>query len=160
MDGWLIEHPHLPVDLLFGLVRDNECYSARGYAEKWAERIAEAYHVASEKSKKSSKRGKVIYDRKAKGVVLQPGDRVLVRNLAERGGPGKLRPYWETTVYTVKKQLSENPVDIVSPETRDQKKSKHYTVISCCWSIIYLLRLLHIIPSRQLRTSRNTDKHT
>lgn len=117
-------HPHLPVDLLFGLMGEKETYSPRGFAEKWAEKMSEAYRIASENSKKSSARGKVTYDRKARGVVLQPGDRVLVRNLSQRGGPGKLRSYWEKTIYIVKSQLAENPVYVVCPETGDKQKSR------------------------------------
>ncbi len=117
-------HPHLPVDLLFGLVGEREPYSPRGFAEKWAEKMTEAYRIASENSKKSSARGKVTYDKKTRVVVLQPGDRVLVRNLSERGGPGKLRAYWEKTIYIVERQLGENPVYVVCPETGNQRKSR------------------------------------
>ncbi|KAA0720039.1 hypothetical protein E1301_Tti008334 [Triplophysa tibetana] len=117
-------HPHLPVDLLFGLVGVGEQYSPRGFAEKWAKKMSEAYRIAGENSKKSSARGKVTYDKKARGIVLQPGDRVLVRNLSERGGPGKLRAYWEKTIYIVERQLAENPVYVVCPETGDKQKKR------------------------------------
>jgi len=103
-------HPRLPVDLLFGLVKEQETNTARGYAEKWTKNMTEAYKIANANSQQSSAKGKKYYDRKNRGVTLQPGDRVLVRNVAGRGGPCKLKPYWEKTIYIVREQLGDNPV--------------------------------------------------
>ncbi len=88
-------HPRLPIDVIFGLVEEDEGQMPRGFVKQWARRMGEAYQIASENSKQASARGKAQYDLKVRGVVLRPGDRVLVRNLSERGGPGKLRPYWD-----------------------------------------------------------------
>ncbi|KAJ8012613.1 hypothetical protein DPEC_G00044680 [Dallia pectoralis] len=109
-------NPHLPVDLIFGLVEPRDGVTPKGYANQWAARMVEAYKIAEGNSRKASARGKAQYDRKARGVILKVGDRVLVRNLGERGGPGKLRSYWEKVVYEVKGQVSDNPVYVVSPE--------------------------------------------
>jgi hypothetical protein len=110
-------HPCLSVDLLFGLIAEEEDETTTGYAEKWAGRMIEAYRIANVNSQQSSAKGKAHYDKKSKGVTLQAGDRVLVRNLNERGGPGKLRPYWEKIIYIVREQVGDNPVYRISPET-------------------------------------------
>lgn len=81
--------------------------------------MTEAFRIANENSKLSSARGKSYYDQKMKGVVLHPG--VLVRNLSEWGGFGKLRSYWEKVIYLVKEQFADNPVYIVHPEVGDRR---------------------------------------
>ena len=53
------------------------------------------------KSQGSGTRAEEYYDRKLRSSVLQPNDRVLVHNLSERGGPGKLRAHWEDQIHCI-----------------------------------------------------------
>ncbi|XP_014824946.1 PREDICTED: uncharacterized protein LOC106904922 [Poecilia mexicana] len=111
-------HPHLPADILFGLITDQETEikESSGYVERWAGKMTEGYQIANANSQQSSLKGKTYYDKKSRGVVRQPGDRVLVCNLGERGDPGKLRNYWEQQIFNVREQMGDNPVYKVSPE--------------------------------------------
>ncbi len=86
--------------------------------------MSEAYQIAESHCRQSSARGKAQYDRKVRGVVLKAGDRVLVRNLGERGSPGKLRSNWEKAVHVVKEQVSNNPVNVIYPENSDRGKTR------------------------------------
>ena len=57
--------------------------------------MTDAYCFAAEKSGQCAAHGREEYNRKARSSDLKPGDRVLVKNVLERGGPGKLRSFWE-----------------------------------------------------------------
>ena len=39
------------------------------------------------------------YNKNLFGQILEPYDRVLLRNVSDRGGTGKLRSYWEKDIY-------------------------------------------------------------
>ena len=109
--------PRLPIDLIFNL----NPYRAQGdynvYVQKWQHDMKEAYQIAQQNATKAAERSKEYYNRFS-GGVLQPGDRVLVRNLTERGGPGKLRLHWEDVIHVVVERMGDqSPVYKVKPES-------------------------------------------
>ena len=91
--------PRLPTDLLFDLDNSSQQGDYQDYVKTWQAGMKQAYDIAPRNTTKSSARSEAYYDKKASAAVLRPGDRVPVRNLSERGGPGKLRLYWEEQIY-------------------------------------------------------------
>ena len=96
--------------------------------------MKEAYAKASEMANKTASRGKQHYDQKCRSTVLQPRDRVLVRNVTPRGGPGKLRSYWEDDVHVVLSRKSEDsPVYVVRYEhDKKQPRTLHRNMLLPC----------------------------
>ena len=93
------------------------------------------------------------YDKKAKSTSLQPGDRVLIRNVKERGGPGKLRSYWEDKVYKIVRQKSnEIPVyEVISKSGGEKTRVLHRNMLFPC---TYLPVENPVVKPAQLRTKR------
>ena len=87
--------------------------------------MKQAYQIASDHSKDSQARSKDTYDCSVQSSILQENDRVLVRNVSERGEAGKLRAYWESEVRRGVKRMGDNcPVyDVVSE--RDPESKTH-----------------------------------
>ena len=94
-------HPKLPIEIVFNMGHHSPVNSYSDYVNKWKTAMEEAYAIARRRSRAASERNKAHYDLKDKSIYLQPNDRVLIRNLLERGGPGKLRSYWEKDVHRV-----------------------------------------------------------
>lgn len=110
--------PRLPVDVLFGLHTESDSNDQRDYVEKWKRGMEEAYAIANENAQKAAERSKRYYDSKVRSSVLQPGERVLVKNLTPRGGPDKLCDFWEDIVHTVVRQMgSDLPIYELRPES-------------------------------------------
>jgi hypothetical protein len=84
---------------MFDLPEKAESNSRSDYVSKWKTAMTEAYRIAQEATKESAEKGKKNNDRRIRYTDIQPGDRVLVRNLSPRGGPGKLRAFWEEEVH-------------------------------------------------------------
>lgn len=109
--------PRLPVNMLFNLTPDHGDSNHHNYMQKWKQGMEQAYEITRENASKAAVRSKRLYDSKLKYSTLLPGDRVLIRNLTPRGGPGKLRNHWENDVHTVVRQVSKDiPVYELRPE--------------------------------------------
>ena len=110
-------NPRLSVDIIF----DNAFPSkARTHQQR---AMSQAREIATLKARKARTQSKLYYDQKVRSSVLKPGDRVVLRNLSQRGGPGKLRAYWENDVYVIKKRRSEDSsVYCIAPESGKGKE--------------------------------------
>lgn len=103
--------------MLFNLLGEADGGSHQIYVEQWRRGMQEAYTIARENAHKAAQRNKRNYDGKVRSTVLSPGDRVLVRNLTPRGGPGKLRNHWEDSIHVVVKQVGNDvPIYELRPE--------------------------------------------
>ena len=99
--------PTLPIDLVFGLDKDERSRSLSKYISNLQKRLEEAYRTANTASDHSQLRQQYYYDQKAKGVGLKVGDRVLVKVVAF-DGKHKIADRWEDNPYIIIQQPNNN----------------------------------------------------
>lgn len=126
--------PRLPIDVLFGLGTGSPPMSKSEYLETWKQGMQEAQEIAREHVKKASERNKRNYDQKVRYTDLDSGSRVLVKNLTPRGGPGKLRNYWEEQVHVVVRRVAEDvPIYEIKPEQgKGRSRVLHRNLLMPC----------------------------
>lgn len=126
--------PRLPIDVLFGLGTGSPPMNKSEYLETWKRGMQEAQDIAREHVKKASERNKRNYDQKVRYTDLDSGSRVLVRNLTPRGGPGKLRNYWEEQVHVVVRRVAEDvPIYEIKPEQgKGRSRVLHRNLLMPC----------------------------
>lgn len=119
--------------------------------------MQEAYRIASKTAQSHQSRAKKLYDKKTHGVELQPRCRVLVRNVRDRGGPGKLRSYWEEEVnIVVERKHKDSPVYVVRPKKGvGRTRVLHRNLLLPC---DFLPREEDKSEKRKARTKLNTVK--
>lgn len=125
--------PRLPVDLAFKLpVPEGQHSSHSEYVKTLKSRLKESYEVAKEKSAKIALKNKTRYDRHVTASDLEPGDRVLVRNVRIRG-KHKIADKWESTVHVVVTRAGTLPVYTIKPETEDgPQRTLHRDLLLPC----------------------------
>ena len=146
--------PRLPIDIIFG---NSKVTTGKGYPEylkQWKNAMTDAYRIAAEKAGQCAAHDRKEYSRKARSSELKPGDRVLVKNVVERGGPRKLRSFWEEKIYIVLNRKDPNSaVYEVGPENQDGRtRVLHRNLLMPCPFLPY--------AERQKATGKRPNKKT
>lgn len=119
--------------------------------------MKEAYDLTSAHAKKSAETGKRQYNKRLRHTALYEGDRVCVRHMNERGGPGKLRPCWEQQIYVVTRKMKDMLVYEVKPENGDgRSRVLHHNLLMPCPYLPVESETKRLKSSQ--RASRSTSK--
>lgn len=115
--------PKLPIDSLFDTpVQDNSSKTTKEYIKDLKKRMKNAQDIANKMTEKARIKMKSQYDKKAKAVKINIGDKVLVKILKFEG-KHKIEDKYENTIYTVIGQPNENiPVFDVKSEDGTVKR--------------------------------------
>lgn len=97
--------PKLPIDMKFDKAfTDDNTRTTREYLEDLHHRIVKTQEIVKKHIEKSQVRQKHHYNKKAKAVKIEVGDKVLVRQLSF-DGKHKISDKFEEDVYIVKEQI-------------------------------------------------------
>ena len=127
----------LPIDSMFGLDSAEEVRvdrkSHKKFVSDWKDSMEQAYKLANANIDKAAAYNKKTYDKKVQGVELKVGDQVLVRNVREQGGTGKLRSHWERGVFEIVKKKDQLPVYIIQNvnKKKDQRTVHRNLLMEC-----------------------------
>ena len=103
--------PRLPIDLILPTRSSTTpSQSKSSYVETWKNQMKEAYQLAFQHS--NERKTKDVIRRNTKRpclTTLEPGDRVLIRNLSERRGTDKMRSCWEEQIYIIVSSIGHDP---------------------------------------------------
>ena len=134
--------PQLPIDITYG--NTTACTSKRypQYLKEWKAAMMEAHKTEAAKAGHCASQNRESYNKRDRSSALKTGDRVLVKNVLEGSGPGKLRSFWEDKIYIVdsRKRL-DSSVYVVHPESDPNRKSNN-TGIFFSHVHSYLMKLL------------------
>ena len=119
--------PRLPIDLLFPTAMQQETSrTVDEYVLSLYERLKESLPVARDAAKLEAQRQKRHYDRWARAVELQPGDKVLIKLDAFRGQHRKLKNRWSGELHTVVNRVADGvPTYVVTGDKTGKRQVLH-----------------------------------
>lgn len=116
-------HTRLAIDAFLGIEPDSSTRSKKqnDYVDELRKRLHFAYKVASKEAKRQAKRHKKRNDLRVREVRIVPGDRVLVKNVGQKG-KCKLADRWSKEIYVVIDQPNPDlPIFQVKQEFGDDR---------------------------------------
>lgn len=116
--------PRLPIDVMFNVKSSNTKKSHQEYLNYWNRVMKEAYNIAQQHSLERKSKDRNRKNTMATLGELSPGDCVLVRNLSERGGPGKLRAHWEPDIHVVLERKGDEDSVVYAVRKQEDPSSK------------------------------------
>ena len=151
--------PRLPIDIIFGKTQSTVCKRYPQYLKDWKQAMEDAYKIAAAKSGQSMAKGRQRYNERAFATDLKPGDRVLVKRLLDRGGPGKLRSFWEDDIYIVARRPDPgNAVYEVELESRPgRKRMLRRNLLLPCPFLPYEAKTNDLTKTNHRRTLQETS---
>lgn len=108
--------------------------------------------------RKACKRGQKCYNQKAWSSELKPGDHVLIQNLSERGGPGKIRAYWENKIHIVKERRGKDSPVVTPLDGEGRERVLHRNLLLPCPYLIDGLDTKD--PKEKHKQKRQVNKQT
>ena len=103
--------PILPLDLMLGIEQESKPTNYVKFVENWKLQMQEAYKIAKEKAGLRKSADEKRWQNRLIASTLKPGDKVLIKNVRETGGPGKIRTFWEQSIYKV--MGTKGPGDVI-----------------------------------------------
>lgn len=170
MFGW---HPRLAIDAFLGSDVNYSCNTDRqSYVSGLKKRLQFAYKTAAKTAEKVNRRHKSRYDLKVRQSTLEPGDRILLKNVAFRG-KHKLENKWGKEPYIViSRPDPEIPVYVIRQEHGRIRKTVHRNMLLPITSVQFLdfddtsrnrpermktERFVDVIDSNESENSTRTD---
>ena len=118
--------------------------------------MKEAFRIAEENTKKRKSADKRQRDLTATLRPLEVGGRVLVRNLTERVGPGKIRSFWEQQIYRIyrikEKKDKDGLMYSVVEEATQKAESESFTEIT-----FYHVNNFQHLPRKKTTENSNSN---